>query len=324
MGLFDKLFGKNKDKTSEQQNDPLVAQAEDHVKRAIDIADHEISVTFSNGTRIIVGTSDTYMKIQTELEKAVKQCPSVPEYRYLLADAKINAGLRKDGREEIIKLAEQFPDLIEAQGFSKAISMQLNWFSPFQYFRWDTTMKKLPDGIIPADTGGCLPVTILRDGSRRIISFMGNIRRQSLGSNFHRELRTTLRLNFMKTPYATIVGIYVLIDTNPSEPYTSEQLINIEHYSSNSTMRESLDKDVGYYLIQLLASQPHTYIVINDPQEGVFFNRKLEISGKLASHLNDVATKVKKLKLCQQEDISVLQKANQYYFDHFSIDSVHF
>jgi hypothetical protein len=80
----------------------------------------------------------------------------------------------------------------------------------------------------------------------------------------------------------------------------------------------------GYYLIQLLASQPYTYVVINDPREGVFFNRKLEISGELGKHLKDIAAKVKELKICQEEDISVFQRANQFYFDHFSVDSVHF
>jgi len=323
MGLLDKVFGKSKDKTSEQQNDPIVAQAEEHLHRAVDIADHGISVVFSHGTKLVSGTADTYMKIQAELEKVVQLCPAVPEYRYLLADAKIHAGLRKDGREEIIKLAEQSPNFIEAQGFSKAVSMHLNWFSPFQYFRWDSTMKKLPDGIIPADTRGCLAITMLRDGSRRIISFVGNIRRKSLGSNFHRELRTTLQLNFMKTPYATIVGVYVLIDTNPSEPYTSELLINIEHYSTDRKKTTDL-ANIGYYLIQMLASQPYTYIVLNDPQEGVFFNRKLQITGDLASHLNNVAAKVKKLKICQEEDISIFQKAHQYYLDNFSMDNVHF
>jgi hypothetical protein len=238
----------------------------------------------------------------------------------LLADAKINAGWRQDGREEIIKLAEEFPDFIEAQGFTQAVSRRLNWFSPFIYPRWNAQMKKLPDGMIPADTGGCLPVKMLRDGDRRIVSFVGNIRRQSLGPNFRPDLRTTLRLNFMKTPSVTIVGVYVLIDTHPREPYTSEQLINIEHYSAS----DSDFANVGYYLIQLLASQPYTYVVINDPQEGVLFNRKLEISGDLAHHLRNVATKVKELKICQEENISVFQKANQYYFDHFSVDSVHF
>lgn len=324
MGIFNRLFGKSNRETARQQDYLPVAKAEEHLQRVVSIADDGIKIVFNHGTKLVSGTGSTYTMLQSELEKLVQLCPDVPYYRYLLADAKINTGLRETGREEIIKLAEEFPGLLEAQGFSQAASKRLNWFSPFHYPHWNETMKSLPDGMLPADTGHCLPVTILREGDKRIVSFAGNIEQKSLGNNFHKDLRTTLQLNFMKTPYATIVGVYVLIDTDPREPYTSEQLINIEHYSTDPTAIDALDKDVGYFLIQLLASQPYTYIVINDPRGGVFFNRKLEISGNLSSHLNDVATRVKKLKLCQQNDISALQKANQYYFDNFSIESVHF
>ena len=109
----------------------------------------------------------------------------------------------------------------------------------------------------------------------------------------------------------------------PPKAVPSEQFINIEHYSSDPKNTTDF-ANVGYYLIQLLASQPYTYIVINDPREGVFFNRKLDISGDLADHLRNVAAKVKELKICQEEDISVFQRANQYYSEHFSLDSVHF
>lgn len=323
MGFFDKLFGKSKVKTNQEHGDSHATEAESHLKRAVDIADREIALLFYNKIRARTGNIDSYRKIQTELDVAVKLCPSVPEYRYLLADAKINAGLRKDGREEIVKLAEEYPDYVEAQGFAKATSLNLNWLSPFDYVRWNTTMKKLPDGLSSSDTGGCLPVTMLRDGARRVVSFVGNIPRQSLPPNLHEQLRTTIRLNCMTTPYATIVRAYVLIDTDPREPYTSEQLINIEHYSADPKNTTDF-AHTGYYLIQLLASQPYTYVVINDPQQGVFFNRKLEITGDLAGHLNDVSAKIKKLALRQEEDPLVFLKANQHYFDHSSVDDILF
>jgi hypothetical protein len=133
MGLLDKLFTKKDAKISQQHNPQLAAQCERHVERAVEIADGGVTVVFSGGMRLRSGSGETFMNIQAELETAVKLCPDVPAYRYLLADAKINAGLRQDGREEIIKLAEEFPDFIEAQGFSQAVSRHLNWFSPFDY-----------------------------------------------------------------------------------------------------------------------------------------------------------------------------------------------
>jgi len=324
MGLLDKLFGKTNAKALQKQNAQPAGQGAEHLRRAIGTADDGLKVIFSQGRKIVSGSGEVYIKIQEELEKVVQLYPENPYYRYLLADAKINAGLRETGREEIIKIAREHPGFVEAEGFAQAASKGLNWSSPFHYPRWNATMNSLPEGMIPFDTQNCLPLTIFREGDRRIVSFVGNIQRRSLGSNFRPDLRTTLKLNFMKTPFASIVGVYVLIDTDPREPYTSEQLINIESYSKNSTRIDALDEDVGYFVIQLLASQPYTYVVINDFQQGVFFNRKLEISGNLASHLNDVVSKIRKLDLRQQEDIASLQKANQYYFDHFSIDGIRF
>ena len=321
MGISDWLFGRK----SRRATDPLIVQAEEHVRRAGEIADQEISITNDRGgRRIINATAETYMKIQAELEKASQLCTTVPEYQFMLAWVKMRSGSGKTAFEEINGLANQFPGFVEAQGCSKAFSLKLPWFASFDYPHWNITKKQLPAGmipdIIPEDAGGNLTMTTLSDGCRRIVSFMGNVRRQSLGPNFNSNLRTTLQLNFMETPFSPVVGAYVLLDTHPVKPYVSESLIELALYDCHAS-DFSL---VGMYLIQLLASQSYTYIVINNPREGVIFNRKIEISGDLSSHLANIAAKVRHVRLRESDDLSVVQKSQQYYFEHFSIDSIHF
>lgn len=323
MRFLNKLFKQDEDKPGPPRDPGLTLQAEEYVQRAEVIAEQEIRQVFAGDHWVVSALVGTYMKIQAELQRAVELCPAVPEYRYMLAWSKIHVGLGKDGSDEINRLALDFPSFIEAQGFSRASSLGLPWWSPFYYPRWNATARTLPSGLVPADTGSCLPVTMLSSGCRRIVSFVGNLRRRSLGPSFRPDLRTTLRLNYMDTPAATIVGVYVLIDTDPREPYTSEQLINIESYFADSKNTSDFSR-VGFYLMQLLASQPYTYIVINDPEEGVFFNRKLEISGELGLHLADVAAKVRNVRLRQNDDVSVFVQSQQYYFHHFSVDNVHF
>jgi hypothetical protein len=64
MGLLDRLFNKKDAKISQQDNAPLAAEAERHVERAVEIADGGITVVFSGGTRLRIGSGDTFMKIQ--------------------------------------------------------------------------------------------------------------------------------------------------------------------------------------------------------------------------------------------------------------------
>jgi len=287
-----------------------------HFDEASAIANERIDRSVTGSLGMVSYDSATMSAIQVELELAVRAEPTNSEYRYLLACAKMAAGLGETGANEIRALADDDADFAESAGY---VATPDRWRSPFLFPQWDLSQRELSSDIVPADNVACF-VTSVRDGCRRVVSFFRRIPQHALGPNFTPELRAAIRFASMQTPYGAIVGAYVLIDTHPVEPYTSETVLRADAYHPDQNDMSGS----GPWIVRLLAQQTYSYVVLAEPSGDVYFNRKVEIDGPTQESLDNVVRQLASVELQPSTDMSRFQQAQQHFMNHFSLDAIRF
>ncbi len=252
--------------------------------------------------------------IQSELESAVRSDPTNPEYKYLFACWKgLLAG--KPNLDEIRKIAGLHPGFAEAAGY---LANPDKWRPPFAYPAWGGIENRLPTFVLPPD----IPMEIrpVRDGCRRLFAFFRRSPQLSPGQNFDSSMRAAIRLAFMKTPHGAVVGAYMLLDTDPNEPYTDEILLNVDTY-----FQELADLSYsGYWVVRLLAQQQYTFVVLADPSGSVCLNRRIEYDPKTKANLNEVAKQIELLKPTSSSDMAKRKTAQKYFMEHSSMNAIQF
>lgn len=291
------------------------AKGEEHLRRAAEIIDRDVNRSEYGA---VVATSfdlGTISSIETELQAALQSDPTNPEYKYLVAAARINKMQGKEALDDIRRIAFEHPDFAEAEGY---LANNGEWFTPLLYPPWEQSRTSVPESIIPADSKGCL-LTIVRDRCRRVVSFFTRLPERSLGHRFNPSLRTAVRFHFEQTPFAPVVGAYVLIDTHPTEPYTSETILSLQRSHAGWPDQARC----GYWLLRLLAQQKYTFIVFAEPSGGpVYFNRRVEFDGKAIANLRDVTTKMARLDASASGGRFDLAKS--HYSQSVSLDAITF
>jgi len=256
------------------QPDKLAAAG--HFARAAENADGAIECS-SSGTIIAFSWDGLrHALVKDAVQDAVNADPTNPDYRYTLACLATPLGPDKAGVEEIAAIAATFPQCAEACGYA---ANPQHWRTPFQYPPWDSRQTRLPEVILPAGTEGM--ATSVRDGCRRIVAFFRRIDQRSVGHLGSQ--RSTLRLVCADTPHGPLVATYCLIDTHPTQPYTSELMLNVGHVADPADSSEA--SSVGYWLARLLAQQDHTYIVLAEPDGRVLFNRRVAFDDEARRNL---------------------------------------
>lgn len=248
--------------------------AEGRLARAGALATAGISWDGAGGVQAVRFQTETMQQIVAELEESARVAPDSPEHRYLLSCAKAHSGLAESASREIVAIARQYPDYVEAQGYAANPG---TWPSPFTYPPWGPESRDLPVGMFDPGVRACLLLSA-RDGCRRIVVFARNVPKSALHSKSPAQLRCKVELRFMATPYGAVVGAYVLLDTDPTEPYTSETLLNIDGFGVADPDRSC----AGYWLVRLLAQRQYTYVIFNDPNQGVWFNRRVDFDSAMA------------------------------------------
>jgi virulence-associated protein VapD len=292
-----------------------ISKGEEHLRMAGEIIDRAIHRSEHGTLFTTIWDPGAIPSIEKEFQAAVQSDPTNPEYKYLLATANSPLGHNKETLDEIRRISSEYPDFAEAAGY---LASNGDWFTPPLYPPWNQSQKSIPLTIIPADSQGCY-LSMVRDGCRRTVSFFTRLPQRSLGSRFNTSLRTAIRFNFMQTPYGPVVGAYVLIDTHPTEPYTSESLLGLEQSHAGWPDQSRS----GYWLVRLLAQQKHTFVVLAEPSGGaVYFNRKVELDSKAVKELRDVTDKMSQLDPQISDD--QFYSIKNYYNQNFSLDAITF
>ncbi len=304
MSIFGNLFGNKK--------------AEDHIVKAGSILDEFFSSRTEYGSVVAFEYNpDTINRLKEELQAAINKSPDNPEYLYLMACAMVASGLGKTGFEQVRAIVARHPDFALARGLYE--NPEKWWKFPFLYPAWGANTSEVSDSIIPHGVEGC-KLMIIRDGCRQVVSFFHRLPKSALGSRLSPSHRTAIRLTYVDTPYLPLVGAYVLIDTDPNKPYTSETLLNVSTYTPAL-------KDLsgsGYWLVRILAQQDYTYVVLAEPSGKVYFNRKVQFDAKTRTNLSSVASQIKSIPQHESDDPKKDAMAAQYYMNHFSLDNIQF
>jgi hypothetical protein len=292
-------------------------KAEDHIVKAGDIFQENMQ----RGSQQTIVTTSWDMgiidRVLEELQQAVKIVSNDPEPRYLYACA-LQARLRGEEAEaELKRLLSDYPDFAQAQGHLKH---RERWFLPFLYPQWSERHDIVTGDIAPAGREGCF-ITPVRVGCRRVVSLFARMPRSSIGSRYKPDQRVAIRMAYMNTPFCPVVGVYGMVDTHPTEPYTMETILSVDSYRSDwSDCSRS-----GYWLIRMLAQQTFCYFVMADPFNGkVYCNRRIDFDGKTSSILNSVAEQIKNIQQKIDRDETAFPQAEQYFTQRFSLDNIRF
>jgi len=290
---------------------------EKRIKRAGEILDRAVERSAHGTVSVTSWQMGDIDKVIEELRRAMALEPSNPEYRYLHACA---LQVRMQGAEaeaELKRIAADHPDYAQAEG---GLRHRERWFLPFLYPAWSESHTTVTDSISPSGSQGCF-VTPVRTGCRRVVSFFGRMPGSSVRPMLRPGLRATIRAVFMNTPTCPVVGVYPLLDTHPTEPFTLETVLSVDGYRSDwADCSRS-----GYWLIRLLSQQDCAYFVLAEPGNGnVYFNRLIKFDAKTKSLLGSVAAQVRSIQQTERDDETPFMRARQYFSQNFSMDNIAF
>ncbi len=288
-----------------------------HLSRAGEVLDQAVNRSAHGTVSLASWQMGDIDKVIEETRQASELEPSNPEYRYLFACA-LQARLQgADAEAELKRIIKDHPDYAQAEGH---LRHRERWFLPFLYPAWSESHTTVTDSITPSGTQSCF-VTPVRTGCRRVISFFGRMPGSTVKPILRPGRAATIRAVFMNTPTCPVVGMYALLDTHPTEPFTLEIVLSVDGYRSNwADCSRS-----GYWLIRLLGQQDFTYFVLAEPGNGsVYFNRLIKFDAKTKALLNSVAAQVRGIQQTERDGESHFMRARQYFSQNFSMDNITF
>ncbi len=251
--------------------------------------------------------------VRDEVNEAVRNDPGNPEYRYTRACLTTPFGPGKSGADDIRAMASEFPNYVETCGY---LANPEHWRTPFAFPRWSSEETQISDVILPSNLEGV--TTSVRDGCRRVVAFFRRIERSKIPNLAGQ--RCAIRLTCMETPFGPVAGAYCLIDTHPTQPYTSETMLNVGHIAGG----EKDASTAAYWLVRLLAQQSYTYVVLAEPSGRVFFNRRVNFDEKTRQNIRTAAERVARIRPTSTLDAARWRQAQQHFMNTFSLDEVRF
>ena len=307
MGLFDWISGKSNKS----------ANAENHIKKAGELADKYVSRSLHGNISATSWSMGEIDEIKEEIEKARELNSSNPEYHYLFACILQARLMGAEAENELKKLVAKHPKYAQAVGH---LQHRDRWALPFEYSGWNENYTTLSDSIAPKKQYGCYLLPI-RFGVRRIVSFFSWFPRDRVEPLLKSNQKAAIRTTYMKTPFCPVVGAYALIDTNPREPFTLENILRVDSYR-----REWRDcSRSGYWLIRMLAQQDFTFFVLADPQtEEVFYNKRIQFDKKTLTDLNVVVKQIMDIEQIETNDETPFIQAREYFGNNFPLDNITF
>ncbi|MCD6459283.1 hypothetical protein J7L67_01280 [bacterium] len=284
--------------------------AKDYIKQAGQILDEIISIDCRNGYLSVSWTSKEIEIVEDLLKKAIALEPNNPSYQYCLQQLKIARGLGKSGYEGIRELNNLYPEYIEATGF---MSNPEKWLSPFLYPSWNKCSNQADKSFSRLPSGGTRLICV-REGIKRTVCFFRNIHSGEMPENI-KKAKIDIDFKLLETPYGPIAGLYTLIKPCKGDPRLSETLLTLDLCPAQMS-----DISVcGCWLIRLLAYQPYTYIILNDPKKGIILNHLHYFKSCRKNKLYKIADYARNVSQQNFFDKQKMDNARTYYMNNVSL-----
>ena len=287
--------------------------AKDYIKQAGDVADQVITINYNDQFATISWSSKDMEIIDELVRKAIQIDHQNPYYLYTLQQLKIAQGLGKTGHSGIKTIHEAYPDFIEAIGFLKNPE---RWFSPFYYPSWNKETKQADQSLSMLPSGGTMLISV-REYVKRTVCFFRNITTAQISKNI-KKAKCDVNFKLLETPYGPVAGLYTLIIPPKGQPLFSETLLNLD--SSPDELRDI--SVCGCWLLRLIASQPYTYIILNDPSNGVIFNNLFYFKSHHKKTLTSMAEFAENVPQQNYLDKEKMNNARSYYMNNVSVENL--
>jgi hypothetical protein len=258
------------------------------------------------------GSTGAFMEVVRKIEQLSNLCPENPEIRFAHICALGAATQGLEATKELELFVKRYPEHLEA----KRMAQQEDWplQSMFGLPPWNEYETRVPEVLLRRQAS--FAWQSVRDGIFRIVAGFIACSKSDLRTDLSPRTRCKIKAEFMSTPYGPVVGLYALVEDDPSAPFYSEQWMN-PVYDVSYQPPDCLSN----FLIQHLATQEYTYVVLNK-QDQVLLNRRLISDTPTKGNLSQVARDVAMLdpaKLTLD-----FQKATRWYTEHFDYETVCF
>jgi hypothetical protein len=252
------------------------------------------------------------MEVVSRIEQLSKLCPENPDIGFAHICALGAAAQGPESTKELELFVKRYPEHLEA----KRMAQQKDWPLPglFGLPPWNEYEIRVPEVLLRRQAS--FAWQSIRDGIFRIVAGFIACSKSDLRTGLTPRTRCKIKAEFISTPYGPVIGLYALVEDDPSAPFYNEQLMN-PVYDVSYQPPDCLSN----FLIQQLATQEYTYVVLAE-QDKVFLNRRLVIDTPTKENLSQVARNVAMLdpaKLTLD-----FQKAIRWYTEHFNYKTVRF
>jgi len=287
--------------------------SKDYIKQAGQVADQVILVDYGNRYSTISWSSKDIEILDELVRKAIQLEPADPYHLYSLQHLKIAQGLGKTGHLGIKTINESYPEFVEAIGF---LNNPEKWFSPFYYPSWNRETIQPDRSLSMLPSNGTMVIS-MREYVKRTVCFFRNTNANEIPKHL-KKAKCDIDFKLIETPYGPVAGLYTLISPQKGEPLFSETLLNLD-----SSPEEIRDISVcGCWLLRLLAEQPYTYIILNDPVNGVAYNTQFYFKSHHKKKLSDIAQFAKNVTQLDSLDKQRMDNARTYYMNNVSVKNL--
>jgi len=302
-------------------------QAESYFEEGLAILDKGIKVT-SWG----IESQGTSLKpAALKFEAAAELVPNNAKYHYFHALALRHSLQFKSAIEQFKKVLE-----VDSNHFEARKTLEENvvgdmwkdsWKDVFFYPSWSESSKSVPESVRPLldreRRSGRMEghnVVILREGDNKIVSCLHRAPRRVWQKPLNQDTKMRIEFVHSKTPYGSVVAMYLVIGDNPFDPYRSETILN-----PNPPAEELKDvaQTVGKNLLRLLFRQDYTYIIVIDEYDNVVLNKKLAFNSTMRKNFNNIDKALIEIERRGEKlRFSSFQQASNWHSNNFPLEKI--
>ncbi len=217
-----------------------------------------VSIT-PQSTRISsAGSTGEFMEVVRKIEQLSNLCPDSPDIEFAHICALYAAAQGREAMEELELFVKRYPEHLEA----KRMAQHEDWYlrGIFHLSPWNEQEIRVSEVLLKRQAS--LAWQSVRDGIFRIVAVFIPCSKSDLRATPSSATRCKIKAEFMNTPYGPVVGLYALIEDDPTAPFYNEQLMN-PVYDASYKPPDCLSN----FLIQHLATQKYTYVVLTKQEQ---------------------------------------------------------
>ncbi len=223
---------------------------------------------------------------------------------------------------EFRRVLERDPSHYEAR---QQVAYGPRWHDAFAYPAWNGAAPMAPGAPLPEAIASLLPsgqqpatrLILLREGGNKVAAILSRTPRDAWAAPPTHDMPAHLHMMLSRTPFGPIVGLYVVVQDDPQNPYIGEAFLN-PHDPGHPSFDACL---LGQHLLEQLARQDLTYLIFVDGQNNLLLSRKLAFDAAAQVTMTRLLYEVQSLPP-QVMDPQRFQQAAEWHMEHFSLDQI--